>query len=342
MNPAVSVVVATYNYGRFLRRAVESARCQTFGSFELIVIDDGSTDVTPRLARFFLDDPRVRYHRIAHAGQAAAKNAGVRLARAPLLAFLDADDAWMPHKLARQVALFRADPGLGVAYTRRLLIDEHGQQLEYGQPPLYRGRVLEELFRTNFVCYSSAMVRRAVLDEVGPFDEGLALAIDYDLWLRVALRYRFDYVDEPLVEYRTGHASLSTRTEERLATVTGIMRRFLDELGGRRVLDPALIRRAQAETCYHIGLARRRRSRLAALPWYLRALALAPDYPLAWQGLASLPLPEAVRRLLRRALGRPADWSVRRRLPAAPEPGEAADVSQGRAEPRTQRSGISG
>jgi glycosyltransferase involved in cell wall biosynthesis len=321
MNPAVSVAVATFNYGRFLRAAVESVLRQTFGAFELIVIDDGSTDVTPRVVRPFLADPRVRYHRIEHAGQPAAKNAGVRLARAPLLAFLDADDTWLPTKLARQVALFRDDPELGVAYTRRWLVDEQGQRLEYQQPPLYRGNVLDALFRTNFVCYSSAMVRRAVLEEVGPFDESLALAIDYDLWLRVALRYRFDYVDEPLVEYRTGHVSLSCRTEERLATVTRIMGRFLDERGGRRVLDPAVIRRAQAETCYHIGLARRRRSRLAALPWYVRAVLLSPGYGLAWQGLASLPLPEVMRRLLRRALGRPEDWSVRRPAGAAGIPG---------------------
>jgi hypothetical protein len=156
------------------------------------------------------------------------------------------------------------------------------------------------------------MVRRAALDEAGPFDEGLSLAVDYDLWLRVALRHRFDYVDEPLVEYRTGHANLSSRTEERLATALRVMHRFLDEFGGREVIDPSAVRTAEAESCYHIGLARRSSSRLAALPWYLRALALAPGYGPAWRGLLSLPLPESARRLLRRALGRPVDWTVRR------------------------------
>jgi glycosyltransferase involved in cell wall biosynthesis len=317
MNPAVSVVIATHNYGRFLRGAVESVLAQTFDDFELIVIDDGSTDATPCIMRPYLTDPRVRYLRTAHRGQPAAKNAGVDLARAPLIAFLDGDDVWLPMKLERQVALFQADADLGVVYARRWLIDEHGRHLEYEQPSLYRGFVLEALFRTNFVCFSSAVVRRAVLDEAGAFDEGLSLAIDYDLWLRVALSHPFDYVDEPLVEYRTGHASLSCRTEDRLRTVTRIMQRFLDELGGRGMLDPSVIRRAQAETCYHIGLARRRSSRFAAAPWYLRALILSPRYGLAWRGLASLPLPEAARRLLRRLLGRPEDWSVRR--PKSPQ-----------------------
>jgi glycosyltransferase involved in cell wall biosynthesis len=320
MNPAVSVVVATYNYGHFLPEAVESVLGQTLRPLELIVIDDGSTDGTAAALRPYLADPRVYYQRLEHAGQAAAKNAGLRRAQAPLVAFLDADDVWLPAKLARQVALFRGDPALGMVYTRRWLIDELGQRLEYRQPRLYRGWVLDPLFRTNFVCFSSAMVRRDVLDDVGLFDEGLSLAIDYDLWLRVALRYRFDYVDAPLVKYRTGHESLSCRTEERLAAVTRIMGRFLDERGGRGVLDSGVIRRAHAETCYHIGLARRRRSRLAALPWYVRAVLLAPGYRLAWRGLVSLPLPELARRWLRRALGRPEDWSVRRPVGAAEGP----------------------
>ena len=93
MNPAVSVVTATHNYGRFLRGAVESVLAQSFGDFELIVIDDGSTDATPRVMRPYLNDPRVRYVRHAHRGQAAAKNAGVALARAPLIAFLASEEA---------------------------------------------------------------------------------------------------------------------------------------------------------------------------------------------------------------------------------------------------------
>jgi GT2 family glycosyltransferase len=170
---------------------------------------------------------------------------------------------------------------------------------------------LAAMFRKNFVCFSSAVIRRKVLEDVGLFDEDLALAIDYDLWLRIAKRYPFDYVDEPLVQYRTGHSSLSRRAEERLKTAAAIMNRFLDRHGGREVLNPALIRRAQAETYYEIALATRSRSRWAALPWYLKALRAMPTFGLAWQGLASLPLPEALRRALRLAFGQPVDWAVR-------------------------------
>src|SRR5262249_14353497 len=151
-------------------------------------------------------------------------------------------------KLERQVTLLAANPSLGVVYSRRRLMDEQGRLLHFSQPTLPRGNVLEAMFRQNFICFSSAIVRRKVFDEIGLFDINLALAIDYDLWLRIAQKYPFDFVDEPLVMYRTGHASLSRRTEERLKTAADIMDRFLHEHGGRSVLDPSLVRRAQAET----------------------------------------------------------------------------------------------
>jgi glycosyltransferase involved in cell wall biosynthesis len=318
MTPTISVCTTTWNAARFLPETLASVLAQTFTDFEVIIVDDGSTDRTPEVIAPYLADQRMRYYRYEHMGPGAARNLALRLARASLIAFLDADDLWLPHKLERQLELLRSDPGLGVVYTRRLLIDELGRELQYHQPPLYRGEVMAELFRNNFVCFSSALVRRAVFGKVGIFDEDLPLAVDYDFWLRVASAYRFDYVDEPLVKYRTGHSSLSSRAEERLVTVDHIMTRFLNLHGGRNILKPTVIRRARAETYYHLSLLRRQRSRLAALPLLVRSLLASPGYWPAWQGLFSLPLPEAVRRCLRRILGRPVDWSVRPLLNSSP------------------------
>jgi glycosyltransferase involved in cell wall biosynthesis len=305
MNPAVSVVIATYNYGRFLAGAVDSVLAQAFRALEVIVSDDGSTDDTPDVMRRYANDPRVRYHRAANRGPAAARNAGIRLARAPLVAFLDADDRWLPHKLERQVRLFERDAGVGVVYARRLLMDEAGRWLEYPQPRLFRGDVLAPLYGTNFICLSTAVVRRAALERSGLFDERIrtASAEDYDLWLRLAGDVRFDYVDEPLVAYRAGRSPEVRRAEARLVTALEVMRRFLDEGGGRQRLAPALVRRAWGATYAHMGLLVRRRSRFAALGWYGRALALAPGHAPAWKGLAAALLPEAVQRGLRRLLG---------------------------------------
>jgi glycosyltransferase involved in cell wall biosynthesis len=322
MTPAVSVVVATYNYGRYLAGALESVLAQTFTHFEVLVIDDGSTDDTPEVAARFRSDPRVSYVRVEHGGQPQAKNTGLRLARAPLVAFLDADDLWMPHKLERQLPLFESTARPAVVFSERVQIDAGGRPLVSPQPPFPRGRVLGEMFKDNFICFSSVVVRRHVVESVGLFDESLALAIDYDLWLRVAKHHTFDNVAEPLVKYRVGHANLSSRVEERLRTVLGIMDRFLDEQGGRRLLSPALVRRAYAETYCHLALYAGERSRWAAYGWLLRALLQRPVHLPAWHGLVSVPLPEQVRRWLRRALGRPVDWRVRTLAP--PQPGGAA------------------
>jgi glycosyltransferase involved in cell wall biosynthesis len=315
VTPAISVIVPCHNHGRYLADALDSALGQSFDDLEVVVVDDGSTDETPDVVGRYLSDRRVHYYRIGHVGASAARNLGLRMARAPLVAFLDADDLWMEHKLERQLAVLASDSGLGVVYARRLVIDPEGRQLTGAQPALHRGQVLEAMFRTNFVCFSSALVRRPVFEDVGMFDESLRLAVDYEFWLRAATRYRFDYVDEPLVKYRTGHASLSRRDEERLATAEHIMTRFLNERGGRALLRPGAVRLAFAETYYHRGLLRRRQSRLGALAWFVRALARCPGYGPAWRGLASLPLPEVARRGWRRLLGRTADWSVR--APAA-------------------------
>jgi glycosyltransferase involved in cell wall biosynthesis len=310
MSPAISVVIATHNYGRFLPAALESVLRQTFGDFEVIVVDDGSTDNTREVVQPYLLDPRVRYQRIIHGGVSAARNTGIRLARAGRIAFLDADDRWLPAKLELQAARFDADPELGVVYTRRLVIDDAGRPLPFREPPLYRGHVLPQIFATNFVCFSSAMVRRKVFEQVGMFDESIGLAVDYDLWLRAATCYCFDYLDQPLVKYRRGAGSLSERVEERLLTVLTILHRFLDERGGRELVPAEVVSDTYSRVYNGLALASRERSRLAALQWYVRALAQSPRLWPAWKGLASLPLPEAVRRLLRLALGRPPTWRL--------------------------------
>lgn len=229
--PVVSVVMAAKNYARFLPMAVGSVERQTFPDWELLIIDDGSSDDTPSAVQPFLDDPRVQYHRSDRLGQPRAKNLGVGLSRGRVITFLDADDVWLPHKLERQLEVLDTDPGLGVCFCRRGLIDEAGERLPVNDPTPPTGRVLDQLFLRNFVCFSSVAVRREVFDHVGGFDPALDLAIDYDLWLRAARHYDFGFVDEELVLYRTGHGNLSKRLADRVATADAIMTRAVDRRG---------------------------------------------------------------------------------------------------------------
>ena len=302
--PRVTVVIATYNYGQYLAGAVESVLAQSFDDYEVVVVDDGSTDDTDTVIEPFLSHPKITLLRTDHLGQPAAKNAGIRRASGDLIAFLDADDLWLPDKLSKQTALFDRNPELGVAYTRRYWMNEHGERFEKAEATMHRGQVLGKMFQTNFVCFSSCMVHRRVFDRVGTFDEQIPLAIDYDLWLRVARFYDFDYVDEPLVEYRTGHSNLSRRAEERLSLVLGIMHRFLEKHDGRRWLTGREIRIAFAETFANLGYMRRSHSPIRALNCYLRSLVYLPTYGQAWRGMLALAVPERGRAVWRDLFGR--------------------------------------
>jgi glycosyltransferase involved in cell wall biosynthesis len=268
VTPLISVITASKNYARFLPQALGSALAQTFSNWELIVIDDGSTDDTAAVIQPFLADERIRYVKSDRLGQSRAKNLGLALSRGEFVAFLDADDVWVPTKLERQMPLFD-DPDVGVVFSRRSLIDEAGQPLPLrSEPPFPRGRVLNDLFVRNFVCFSSAVVRRSVFERVGRFDESLDLAIDYDLWLRVAKHFAFDFVDEPLVKYRTGHGNLSKRLSDRVATACSIMTRAVRRGG----LASRTFAEGFASTCRTLGYVLRRSEPGESLRWYATAL----------------------------------------------------------------------
>ena len=272
MTHRVSVVVAAKNYGQYLPAALDSALGQTVPPAEIIVIDDGSTDDTLHVMRRYAAHPLIRSCRVEGVGVCRARNLGIDLAHGDLIAFLDADDVWEPTKLGRQLPLF-ADPAVSVVYARRSLIDPSGSPIPGNQSGLARGNVFDVLLRTNPVCFSSAVVRRAAFEHVGVFDPNLLLAVDYDLWLRLAAHYRFDYVDEPLVRYRTGHTNLSSRRAERIEAIFRILRRTLTRRDLPQTPDPAAVGEAWGSTCRSMGYAVREKNRWASAKWYLRGAA---------------------------------------------------------------------
>jgi glycosyltransferase involved in cell wall biosynthesis len=291
-SPFVSVVMAAKNYGRFLAEAVESVLAQTFSDWELLIIDDGSSDDTTRVAAQFADS-RIRYVKSDRLGQSRAKNLGIDLARGEFIAFLDADDAWLPTKLEKQLRLFThstlrgegrgkgSTACVGVVFSRRTLMDESSLPL----PPkpkadFPRGRVLAQMFSQNFVCFSSAMVRREVFARVGRFDPQHDLAIDYDLWLRVARHYGFEFVDEELVRYRTGHGNLSKKLADRVDGVLTIMHR------NREGIADDVQAEGYASTYRTIGHVMRGAEPDVSLKWYWKALRVPHGRLISAKGLA--------------------------------------------------------
>lgn len=281
----VSVVIASYNYGKYLPFALESALGQSYGNIEVIVVDDGSTDDTPQVIEPYLSDPRLRYIRQANAGQPKTKNRGIAESRGEFIAFLDADDIWLLDKLERQMPLF-ADPQVGVVYCRRTWMDEQGGVLPGNERTLRRGFVLDHIFIDNFVCFSSSVVRRRLLIEHGVFDETLPMGIDYDLWIRLAIRCKFDYVDAPLVRYRTGHANLSKNVERRYECAHKIMHKAVNDPEIRAGMSWWIPRSALADTWSNMAYyARKKGDFELAKSYYLKALSEIPLYTSAWKGL---------------------------------------------------------
>ncbi|HYL81892.1 MAG TPA: glycosyltransferase, partial [Candidatus Acidoferrum sp.] len=191
--PLVSVIIPTYNSAGFVVEAVRSVLAQTHSPVEIIVVDDGSTDATAESLRPYAE--RIRYLYQQNRGVAAARNAGIAVARGDLLAFLDADDMWVPDKLERQLACLDRRPQVGVTHAdaRHCYVDS-GRQC--ARPPLARqfdGNCYTDLFFGNRIVTSSVMVKRHCLEAVGGFDETIRAASveDYDLWLRLARRYEF-------------------------------------------------------------------------------------------------------------------------------------------------------
>ena len=288
--PAVSVVVAAYNYARYLPMAVDSILAQTYRDFEIIVVDDGSTDNTQAVVLPYINANAIRYFRQINSGQAVAKNMGIKESRGEYVAFLDADDIWFPAKLEKQMPLF-SKAEIGVVYSKRVLIDKNHNESPFSHPKLYRGRVLDHIFIDNFVGFSSAVVRKKCFDKVGIFDESLPMAIDYDLWLRIALHYEFDFVDEPLFKYRVGHGHMSENKDRRFECAWRVMNEYFDNPDLRKKLSWWVPYYAKAHTYGNMGNHNISKDRKKAMQYFMISLFHDPLYLYSWKGLVRCFLP---------------------------------------------------
>jgi glycosyltransferase involved in cell wall biosynthesis len=208
MTPEISVIIPTHNRRAMLREALASVVAQRGANFEVIVVDDGSTDGTWQdLSGYdlFPQHDNIRAVRTERCGPAAARNRGIAMARGRLIAFLDSDDLWMPEKLARQSLLMRNNPDCALSQTgERWLRD--GRRVNPGRRHRKRsGDIFTDALRTCLISPSAAILRRELLDEVGGFDEDMAACEDYDLWLRILARHEVGLLDEPLAVRRAGH-----------------------------------------------------------------------------------------------------------------------------------------
>ena len=208
--PLVSVIIPTFNRGYCLEESIRSVLEQSFIDFELVVVDDGSTDNTSELVRRF---PAVKLIRLEekNRGVSFARNRGVVEAQGDWVGFLDSDDLWEQGKLATQVKWIERHPDLQMVYTDEIWIRNGLRVNPMNKHRKYSGDIFRYCLPLCIVSPSSVLLRAKVLSEVGGFDESMPVCEDYDLWLRIAKRYPFHFIEEKLIVKRGGHEDQLSR-----------------------------------------------------------------------------------------------------------------------------------
>lgn len=265
---AVSVVLPVWNGVRFLAEAVESILLQTLDSFELIIVDDGSTDSTLKIANAFASrDPRVQVILLEHCGIAEALNAGIAIARGRYIARMDADDVALPSRLEKQVAFLDANADCVAVGCAIDVIDEGGEHLGMRMFPEQHADIAHTLLHTwsTAMAHPTVMTRMEALREVGGYRPTCVPSEDLDLWLRLSSVGRLANLGEPLLQYRRHRNTVGIRDHSRQLTM------------GASIVNEARLRRGLCPM--RLRVAKRMRGRLASYHLECAVTALLSSGP---------------------------------------------------------------
>lgn len=298
-SPAVTVVIPAFNAEAYLGEALASICEQTLRDVEVIVVDDGSTDGTVAVAERFGGRIDVRVVRQANAGPAAARNNGIRLARAAYCAFLDADDVMLPDRLAAQKSLLDSDRGLGLVHTDLMTFDDsgiiHRTRRAFSDP--CGGDILDRLLLGNFITTSTVMAPTARLVDAGLFNVGRRISEDFELWLRMAARWRVGFIDRPLVRYRRRSGSLSNDKLVTAHSALEVIETFWSDHPEHRRHRPRVYAASLARHLATAGSAALvQGDRSSALRYLFRAMRLEPWNQRAWKSVVKALVGRPTRR----------------------------------------------
>jgi glycosyltransferase involved in cell wall biosynthesis len=233
--PVVSVIIPTHNREDLIGETIQSVLDQTFTDFEILVVDNGSTDATCRVIEGIGDSRIHYYYQENTGGPAGPRNTGIKKARGQYIAFLDSDDLWLKDKLALQVEILDSDPQVGLTYGSCNPFGDRGDDLDQSvaRLPSEVGMMFEKLFLSwNYIPCLTVMTRRSILERIGGFDESSALttAEDFDLWLRIARVFKIQSVSEVIGRYRLHAENLySGKLEILFLRNLNIATKFLNE-----------------------------------------------------------------------------------------------------------------
>jgi glycosyltransferase involved in cell wall biosynthesis len=263
--PLVSVIIPTFNRGWIVKDAIESVLAQDFTDFELIAVDDGSTDNTSEILGEFESD--IRVIRQTNRGVSAARNRGIQASVGRWIAFLDSDDLWLPQKLSHQVDFFKSHADAMICQTEEQWIRNGVRVNPKMRHHKFSGLIFERSLELCLVSPSAVMIRKDLFNEVGLFDESLPACEDYDLWLRVSCRFPVYLIDTPLIIKRGGHDDQLSRApgldKYRIQSLHSIIQNSLLSNGQRN----AAVRMLK-EKCHIYANGCRKRGRAAEAEYY--------------------------------------------------------------------------
>jgi glycosyltransferase involved in cell wall biosynthesis len=266
----VSVVIPTFNRRDYITTALDSVLAQTYKNYEIVIIDDGSSDDTKEVLKPYQD--AIRYFYQENRGISGARNRGIRESRGSYIALLDSDDYWLPEKLKCQVDRITEEPECGMVATRCSSIAPDGTFRKKNRPGK-SGWILNDIFKANFIRTSSALITRKCFDTVGLFDESLPEGEEYDLWLRIAKQYPIAFINEPLTVYTDNPHGVSTDSlAGRLVRLKVLEKEYL-----KKSIPPQLYRKRMSRNYHYVGRHYLKRGKKSEGARYLRqALSLDP------------------------------------------------------------------
>ncbi len=306
MNKLISVVIPTYNRGDLITNALDSVYAQSYRPLEVVVVDDGSTDVTESIVAEWKigknngDDFIMKYIRQENSGGNAARNRGIKESTASVIAFLDSDDLWLPDKLARQMDVLVSDSNIGAVYcgVRHVALDT-GEIIEPVNRNYSSGNILSEMLVHDVTSPTSTyIVKREVFDKVGLFDENLQARQDWDMWIRIASKYNIGVVPDALVDYRE-HTGVRTATnpQKEIDAYQNIMKKYS---ALRKQLPLYIRQRAKASFYRRMGRVyfHHKISYSKALFYQLRGIIIWPFEFDGYAALMGMFMPAGVRQRL--------------------------------------------
>ena len=241
--PLVSIITPVFNGERYLSEAIDSALSQTYSNFELLIVNDGSSDNSQEIIKPYLTDKRIHYFEKTNGGVASARNYALRHAQGEYIAFLDQDDKWLPNKLTLQVNYLESHNDVGLYYAKQQVVDTDGLAFSFDWPTGVTGSCLREVFQRNQITILTTLVRKSAIDEAGFFNEALSGTDDYDMWMRILLKHPIHFDNTVLAEYRLHDTNVSLdsfkMTIRDLETITTFLSSHPES---KPIIGPAIIR----------------------------------------------------------------------------------------------------